>query len=181
MKIVQFEDLVSLVNELPQDYEKYVRVCSETEIPEPYRELLVHHNHMTVALERWYDSPVEVVVLGETHDDPFYGRLIQLRLAGTEQVVEYGIMRIDLRACGDAVREAILSHSAPLGRILIDHGMLTDVVYDLFLEFSADPRIMDALGVDESKPFFGRLASIHENGRHVVDLLEIMPADLERR
>jgi len=179
MKIPQFEKLVSLVAELPDDYERSVRVRAEHEIPEPYRELLVHHNHMTVALERWYDSPVEVVVLGETYADPFYGRLIQLRLAGTERVVEYGIMQIDLSVCGAQARQAILKHSAPLGRILIADAILAEVHYDSFLEFAPNQRIMQALAIDETKPFFGRLASIESNGGHAVDLLEIMPVDVE--
>jgi hypothetical protein len=180
MKITLFEDLVSLVADLRGDYEKYVQVRSEDEIPEPYRELLVHHSHMTVALERWYNSRVKIVVLREKHEEPYYGRLIHLCLEGTERVVEYGIMRIDLRACGDVAREAILTHAAPLGRILIDDGVLTDVAYDSFLEFAPDPRIMDPLGAKESEPFFGRLASIHTNGGHAVDLLEIMPVNVER-
>src|SRR4030095_15625543 len=46
--------------------------------PEPYRKLLAHHEHMTVAVERHHGSPVDVEVLAAKRDGEFYSRKIVL-------------------------------------------------------------------------------------------------------
>jgi len=153
----------------------------EEQIPQPCHGLLVHNNHMTVALEKWYGSPVEVVVLREELCEPYYSRVIQLRLVATNRLVEYGIMRIDLRTCGGGARAEILTHASPLGRILIDYGLLTDVVCESFVEIAPFGPFADLLDARETEPVYGRTAVIHANGCRVVDLLEIMPRDVELR
>lgn len=163
------------------DCAESTRDLVEEEVPQPYRDLLVHRNHMTVALENWYGSPVEVVVLKEHLNEPYYGRVIQLRLAGTDRVVEYGTMRIDLSVCGAEARDKILAHAAPLGRVLIEHGLLMDLAYESFLEVRPQSPLASLLGATETEPFYGRLAAIHAKGNRVVHLLEILPHDVEKR
>ena len=40
------------------------------DVPEPYRGLLVHEHHMTVTVEAYHGSPVNVRVLRRRHDPP---------------------------------------------------------------------------------------------------------------
>lgn len=174
----EFEALLGLFREIGDDLSAAVEIVEADDVPHPYHDLLVHQDHMTVALERWYGSTVELIVLGRKRGDPYYSRIIQLRLAGSDRVVEYGIMRIDLRACGDDAREQIIAGVIPLGRILRTHNLLTRVQVHEYLRVDPTPAILRILKADESKPFYARLATIRSGGVAVVDLFEAMPADV---
>src|SRR4051812_39190777 len=76
-------------------------------LPEPYRRLLVHNHHMTVTVEEFYGSLVDVRVLERIHDGDTYARKILLTLQSDGRVVQSGIVRIRLGYCSDAVRAAI--------------------------------------------------------------------------
>ena len=41
-------------------------------MPEPYRGLLAHNEHMTVTVEAYYGAPVDVRVLEAGREDEFY-------------------------------------------------------------------------------------------------------------
>lgn len=175
------DELLSPFVDPAAGFEASMQGVEKEEIPQPCYDLLVHNNHMTVALEKWYGSPVEVVVLREELHEPYYSRVIQLRLVATNRLVEYGIMRVDLRACGGGARAEILTHAAPLGRILIDYGLLTDVVCESFLEIAPFGPFADLLDAHVTESVYGRTAAIYANECRVVDLLEIMPRDVELR
>src|SRR5437868_6084810 len=88
-------------------------------VPEPYHRLLVHNHHMTVTVEAFYGSLVNVHVLQRRHADDTYARKILLELQSDGRVVQFGVVRIKLNFCSEPVRAAILAETAPLGRILI--------------------------------------------------------------
>lgn len=100
---------------------------SAEEMPEPYRSLLAHEGHMTVTLERFHRTVVRLEVLEEKRQDDLYGRKILLTHGETEAVLQFGILRIDLRCCTPEVRERIVEGRTPLGRILIEHGTLRTI------------------------------------------------------
>src|SRR5216683_1530328 len=62
-------------------------------IPYPADSLLVHHEHMTVVLQKHHGRPVDVHVLEEHLDGDLYTRKISLTPAGSDKVVEWGIVR----------------------------------------------------------------------------------------
>src|SRR2546421_10210646 len=65
-------------------------------LPEPYRGLLVHNHHMTVTVEAFYGSLVDVRVLERLHDGDTYARKILLALQSDGRIVQSGIVRIRL-------------------------------------------------------------------------------------
>ena len=83
--------------------------------PEPYRTLLAHHEHMTVAVEQHHGSPVDVEVLAtqprrrlllpQDRPAPAVGR----------GVVLFGIPRLNLRLVDDDVRREILERAQAAG------------------------------------------------------------------
>src|SRR5215211_596176 len=114
-------------------------------LPEPYRGLLAHTEHMTVTVEAYYGAPVDVRVLQAGQFGDFYHRQIVLVPQGTDRVVQYGLMRIDLACCSAPVREAILAQKTPLGRILIEHNVLRRVQPTSFLRIDPGPSLLEAM------------------------------------
>ena len=64
--------------------------------PEPYKGLLVHDRHMTVAMEEFHHSPVTVEVLDRKLERNIYSRKILLKRADDGGVVQFAVMRIRL-------------------------------------------------------------------------------------
>jgi chorismate-pyruvate lyase len=150
------------------------RIIPGDEMPESYRGLLVHEHHMTVTVEAFYGSPVEVRVLQRQYHHPFYARKIQLVLPATGRVVLFGIPRINLDFTSPEVREAILAANTPLGRILIEHDVLRRIEPTAYLRIDPGPEQMAWFGLSEPTPLYGRLAIIHCDDKPAVELLEVV-------
>lgn len=143
-------------------------------MPESYRQLLVHTDHMTTQLEAYHGGPMELGVLEYRHQDDIYTRKILLTLAGTDRVVEFGIVRLDLRHTPDAVREKIISRSVPLGAILIEHDLLRRIEPKWYLRFAGPYPQCEYFDSDAAAPVFGRIGLIHCDGKPAIELLEIV-------
>ena len=152
-------------------------VVQPEEIPHPDDQLLVHHEHMTVALERFHGAPVEVHVQGEhrSADGDLYSRKIFLTPTGTpEKVVEWGIVRLDFRYMDDAVRDEILFKQMPLGAILIKHNVHRRIKPRFFLRFPPGGPVLKLFGAQETQPVYGRLGTIYCDDEPAIELLEIV-------
>lgn len=139
-------------------------------VPEGERALLDHHGHMTVAMERVH-GPVTLRVVAEREADRRYCREILLA-AGDGRVVQYGIVRIDLNAVPAAVAAAIRGREIPLGRILVDAGLLCDVQDVRLLRIEPGPHLVGVTGARGA--MHGRVAEIRVAGRQTVELLEVV-------
>ena len=144
------------------------------EVPPPYHKLLVHKRHMTVTVEAHHGSLVDVRILDRRHSGDHYARKILLARQDTGQIVQFGIMRINLRYCSQAVRDAIVAGRTPLGRILIQHKVLRRIEPTAFLRIPGGPKQMAWYGLTEPRTLYGRLAFIHCDGQRAVELLEIV-------
>ena len=113
-------------------------VIQPENMPARYNQLLVHHDHMTTKLEGYYRRPLELRVLDHERDGDLYHRRILLTLAGTEQVVEFGIVRVNLAFTPDDVRTAILKRKTPLGEILSRHNVLRRINPRWYLRFPSN-------------------------------------------
>lgn len=166
------------VNDLFRFFEPATHVdavtISESAIPEPYRQLLVHPHHMTVTVERYFGGPVNVVVLDRHQVGGVYARKILLTLADTGQVVQFGIVRIRLELCNAPVRAAILAEKTPLGRILIDHDVMRRIEPTEYLRIRTDDQLTSYFVMDIPEDVWGRLAVIHCDNRPAIELLEIL-------
>jgi len=142
-------------------------------MPEPYRMMLAHEHHMTVTMEQYHGGPVDVTVLDRRNVGGMYCRKILLKKRGTEQVVQFGLVRFDFSYVTPAVRDEILSESIPLGRVLIRHNVLRHIDLGALLLIEAGPELAKLLDMPDGGRTYGRLATIFCNGRPAVDLLEI--------
>jgi chorismate-pyruvate lyase len=150
-----------------------VRELRGTEVPEPYRRLLVHEQHMTVTMEQFHGGPVSVEVLRRKHAGLHYCREILLRLAATGRVVQFGIVRIDFRWCDAAVQQQIVEEQTPLGRVLIQHNVLTRISPEAYFEVWPGPSLTQHFQLLALQPLYGRVATIFCNDEPAVELLEV--------
>jgi chorismate-pyruvate lyase len=147
------------------------------DLPDDYARLLAHHEHMTVSLEQFHGGTVSVHVLKECSCADFYARNSLLSRHSDGRIVQFGIMRIDLAGLRSSVREAIEAHAAPLGRILIEHGLLREVQLLALWRIEPGDVLREKLKLDKGQVIFGRTANIRVSGEPRVDLLEIVCID----
>ena len=148
---------------------------SAEDMPPGERRLLAHHNHMTVTVEEFHNSPVDVRVLEKRRTDRHYARKILLTRQSDGRVVQFGIMRVNLDYLSDQVRREIEGESTPLGRILIRHNVLREVHLSQLWKITPGENLRKLFGLGKNVATYGRTAVIHCNGEAAaVELLEII-------
>lgn len=169
--------LVRLFHRRPEDFGR-LRPITAAACPAEDRALLDHREHMTVAMERRYGGPLGLRVVaeraagmgGDTGD--WYAREILL-LGPDDAVVQHGIVRMDLAAVAPDVAARIRAGRIPLGRVLIDAGLLMQVQRVALLEVAPGPHLR-GLFPASAACVHGRVAEIVVNGRPAIELLEIV-------
>lgn len=149
-----------------------------TATPEPYRALLAHHEHMTVAVEKHHGSRVDVKVLQTRQDGDFYSRKILLHRQSDGRVVQFGLPRLNLTLLADDVRSAILSQKIPLGRALIEHNVMREVQLASLYRVTPGPDLCQMFGLKQPAITYGRTAFIYCDGYPAIELLEIVTPEL---
>ena len=144
-----------------------------SQTPEPYKQMLAHDHHMTVTMESYHQSSVDVRVLDQRLEEDTYVRKILLLKSGTDEVVQFGIVRFNFQYVTDDVRREILAGETPLGRVLINHNVLRHIDLGAILRITAGPGLASLLQMPEGGVTYGRLATIFCNNKPAVDLLEI--------
>ena len=150
------------------------RCVDPAETPAPYRELLVHNEHMTTKLAAFHGAAVELRVLGERLGAGSYNREIALALPGGD-VVEFGAVRVRFQHVPDDVRAEILARQTPLGDILIRHDVLRRIEPRWFVRFGPGSSVLGyfAAGTGEA---YGRIGTIYCDGEPAIELLEVVVA-----
>jgi chorismate-pyruvate lyase len=165
--------LVGLFYQDPAELGTFEEVPRD-QVPPPYRELLVHEHHMTVTVEAYHGSPVDVRVVRKKITPTRYARLILLARQSDGAVVQFGIMRVNFAYLDDEVRKRIESESTPLGRILIEHDVLREIRLFSVWKVAPGPDLRRLFGLTSPQTTYGRTAIIDLNGEPAVELLEIV-------
>ncbi|MCI0358459.1 MAG: hypothetical protein L0211_08255 [Planctomycetaceae bacterium] len=142
--------------------------------PEPYRKLLAHHEHMTVAVEQHHGSPVDVEVLATRRDGEFYSRKIILHRQSDKEVVLFGIPRLNLTLLDEEVCREILGQNVPLGRVLIEHNIMREVQLASLYRIDPGPDLCRLFRLARPLATYGRTAFIYLDGYLAIELLEIV-------
>ncbi|MCZ6815677.1 MAG: hypothetical protein O7F76_03135 [Planctomycetota bacterium] len=143
-------------------------------VPVPFDDLLVHHRHMTTTLESFHKRPVELRVLQHKQDGDLYSREILLTLSGTDRVVEFGIVQLDLGLVSDAVRAQIMERQTPLGDILIRHNVLRRIEPRWYFRFFGDCPLLRHFGPEHPSVVYGRVGTIYCDHEPAIELLEVV-------
>ncbi|MFQ5425157.1 MAG: hypothetical protein ACE5F9_14425 [Phycisphaerae bacterium] len=145
------------------------------DLPSPFHDLLVHHDHMTTVLRAYHGQALTLRALSARQSDETYSRAIVLAAANGQEIVEFGIVRMNLACVDEAVRSAILEAKVPLGEILIRHEVLRRIEPRCYL------RLPEACGplkrADRPCPTaaYGRIGTIYCNHEPAIELLEVVP------
>jgi chorismate-pyruvate lyase len=158
----------------------FEEVLAET-VPQPYRRLLAHHEHMTVAVEQYHGCKVDVEVLASQRSGDYYSRKIVLHRQLDRRVVLFGIPRINLRLVDEDVRQEILSQRTPLGRVLIEHNVLREVQLASLYRVMPGSDLIRLMALDSAGTTYGRTAFIYCDGYPAVELLEIVAPETDDR
>lgn len=142
-------------------------------MPAEYRSLLAHQEHMTVALEKFHGSLVSVKALDEWRDNGSYARASLLSRQSDGAIVQFGIMRIWLGDLPETAQAQITARQIPLGRVLIEHGLLREVELISLWRIVPGAALKKHLQLKSDAPIHGRSAQILVDERPTVQLLEI--------
>jgi hypothetical protein len=182
---VDLGEMVRLFYDSPQQLADFSAISDGQELGEPYRGLLDHEAHMTVTVEAFHGCPVDVHVertkFGEDHNmsrapalNRWYAREITLLRTSDHRPVQYGIVRLRYELLGPDVWDEIRGEGIPLGRALIEHGVLREVeLCDLWRVTAAKP-LAKMLGIDVGTIVYGRTARIFCDYLPAIELLEIV-------
>jgi chorismate-pyruvate lyase len=172
-RCVSIQEMVSIFYNDSAQLGEFQRV-NGANVPEVYRSLLNHTNHMTVTVEEHHHDRVAVKVLRSDLVGDHYRREILLHTHKDQKVVQYGIVRLNTKFLSEGPRQEILDQKKPLGRVLIEHDVLREIqLFDL-LEVRCGPVLARLFGVPEKTVTYGRTALLHCNNEPAIELLEIV-------
>lgn len=144
-------------------------------MPDAYRDLLVHNEHMTERLSAYHGQDVELQVLHNRSDGDLYSRNVLLTLPSNPDFgVEFGIMRMNLSFVADDVRKEIETGEDPLGSILVKHDVLRRIEPRWYLKFDADSPMASHFGRSHHNEVYGRVGIIYCNDEPAIELLEVV-------
>jgi chorismate-pyruvate lyase len=134
---------------------------------------------MSVTLEAHHGCPVDVRVIESKTDGDLYSRKITLTRQSDDAVVMFGLVRMDRTVFSDEARDEIESQRTPLGRVLIENGVLREVkLLDLYrIEASGD--LAESFKIESGSVCFGRTAMIYCDSEPAIELLEIVAPNHE--
>jgi len=165
--------LIGLFYARPEELGQFEEVLL-SRMPEPYRELLAHTEHMTVTVEQFHNSPVDVHVHKTLITPTHYARKISLTRSSDGRVVQFGIMRVNLSMLPAEVRREIEAQQTPLGRILIEHDVLRKIHLMSLWRVEPGADLCSIFGLAAPETTYGRAAVIDCNGEPAIELLEIV-------
>lgn len=165
--------LIALFYDDPARLGRFTRIAAES-MPQPARRLLDHEQHMTVTVEAFHGCPVDVEVLEDRIEDGLYVRKIVLRRQSDQRPVQFGLVRMDFGFVSKEVRQAIESRRIPLGRVLIQHNVLTRVELFALWKIEAGVDLAKWMEARPGELLYGRTAQIHCDGQPAVELLEVL-------
>jgi chorismate-pyruvate lyase len=146
------------------------------EVPQPYRQLLVHEGDMTPTLEAFHKVRLHLEVLRREQRDDFYFREVVLIGDGTQPRVEFGAIKIFLALFPRAARADILEERLPLGTLLAKHRITHFSRPKAFLKIQSDDFINSALGIEGTHTLYGRRNTLSNPDQHsLAEIVEILP------
>jgi chorismate-pyruvate lyase len=149
---------------------------ADTEVPAPYRQLLVHDRDMTTTLENFHKAKTHLRVLRSTVNGDTYEREVVLALDGSERPVEFGALTVHLDRLPATVRGQVAAGRRPFGGILVEQGVKFTSHPKAFIRIEPDAVISESLGLKTPAILYGRCNALFDDqGRVLADIVEVLP------
>ena len=162
-----------------EDAAKALEFLTPSQLPEPYRSLLVHESDMTGTLERYCDQAMLLHTIERIITPDRVVRHVELRGAETNRAAEFGAIEISLDQFEAGPREEILEGELPLGTILKKAEM--EFISRPLAYFRIQPgaSMRHSFGVPKDGWLYGRCNQLLAlDGRTIADVVEILPPNL---
>lgn len=178
-------DIASLAQPFLPVEELHAQPVPAEQLTNVFGQLLAHNEHMTVRLAQHHGAPVRLEVQEVKRSGDDYLRRILLRVPAcaesaqqpaTAKPVEFGIVHLSLNLVEEPVRREILAQSAPLGDILIRHNVFRRIEPRWYYRFGPASCVRREMGMSPQEPLYGRVGTIHCDGRPAIELLEVVRA-----
>lgn len=153
-----------------------VMEIADTEVPAPYRQLLVHDRDMTSTLEKFHHAKTHLRVLRTVVNGDTYEREVVLALDGSERPVEFGALTVHLDRLPAMVRVLVAEGRRPFGGILVEHGVKFTSRPKAYIRIEPDSVISQSLELQTPSILYGRCnALFDDHGRVLADIVEVLP------
>jgi len=172
----QFPEFLERIVDEPSLSADSIQWIEGSDMPLPYRDLLVHKKDMTSTLANFHGSKIGLEVLKVETDGGGYVREVILFAESTGNPVEYGAIRIQLDAFKAEEREAIVAGKEPLGSIL--NRMHCDYHSRPrgFFSIQAPVVCQERFGCSEGETLYGRYNQlVNGEGKELASIIEILP------
>tara|TARA_R110002096_G_scaffold45372_4_gene121888 strand:+ start:81 stop:698 length:618 start_codon:yes stop_codon:yes gene_type:complete len=151
-----------------------------SEVPYPYRSLLVHNNDMTPTLAAFHHSKLYLEVHEHESSEEMVMRLVTLHASSSEVPVEFGAIAIQLGALPAEVREKVIEGTLPLGGLLGEYEVEHRGAPAAYFSVPADALIANSLNQPEGEVLYGRCNQLLDHdGMVFADIVEILPRSNE--
>jgi chorismate-pyruvate lyase len=150
-----------------------------SEIPLPYRDLLVHTATMTSTLEHYYGGTLEVRLLAASFHEPWYWRHVLLAQGEYGKPVEMGAMCLQLNAFRESVRQRIVAGKVPLGRIIREAELDCESRPIMFFRVTPNKDMIAIFRISELQRLYGRRTELFLARRKIGDVVEILSPIVE--
>ena len=150
-----------------------------SDMPEPYRALLVHDADMTGTLERYRDQKMSLRSVEQFVDGNKLVRHVELCGADDGHPAEFGALEIHLDRFDAEPRAEVLKGRVPLGSILKQAGINFESRPRGYFRIKPGEAIRHSFGVAEDGWLFGRCNQLLTlDGELIADVVEILPPHL---
>jgi chorismate-pyruvate lyase len=148
----------------------------DQQMPEPYKELLVHERNMTPTLENFHESTIYIERLNEVSSDEQTTREVILRLETDNKPVEYGASRIFLESLPPKAIEQINEGKIPLGTLLRTCDCRHTVELSGFFRLEATTFFSNIFPGKTFSTLYGRRNTlVAPNGKPIAEVCEVLP------
>ncbi|MCM8530053.1 MAG: tryptophan 7-halogenase [Lentisphaeraceae bacterium] len=149
-----------------------------TEVPQPYRGLLIHQRDMTPTLSNFHKSLIRIEALHSWQSNQMYYREVLLFSKASDRPLLYGGIKINLDLLPKDAAQKVLAEKEPLGGILAEYKVEHSSEPSAYFKIQAGSFIAEKLAVDKGSLLYGRRNTLYSpNKEAIAEIVEILPLE----
>lgn len=148
------------------------------DMPQPYRQLLVHSNDMTPTLEEYWKQSIHLRPLSVNREGDLLTRQVVLVASENHRPVEFGAIKIHLQRLPEPVQKLIIEGHTPLGAILREHQVEHRSRPSGFFRIASDAVTTTSFDLHNDHTLYGRHnLLLNLDDKPIAEVVEILPPD----